>query len=512
MVRALADYIRTAAGAGVNAASYTIKKLVDNVVLASGTTATDTEPLTTLDGFFQADETVIGYPGPTSYVVTTSSGTRTHTSKSVGIVGSWRTLDVTRAWRLNGKGVVPGMGSDLAVTTNGANMVISTAAGEYLAAIADHGLIYSWPAARTLTATAADGANPRIDTVVLRFYPPGVVQEGRIDLVLLAGTPAASPSPNALHQSTDYWEEALADVRVDAGVASLATNKVTDRRTYLFLPPSTMTSGDTFYVDANGKLARLAKGTDGQFAKLSGGLPSWAALASADLPATLSSKTIDNTNTITVKDANFTIQDDGDTTKQARFQASGIATGTTRTYTLQDSSDTLVGRATTDTLTNKTLTSPTITTPAISGGTISAITLLTNNGDSTLGNDDTDRTQIQGYLHAVGTAPTAALGAAAGSGASYAILGNGVAFRLQITTGTGTATGTLATITLPQTRSSVAYCALVLPGDSSSTAAVAKVYADVSSFTATQFNILVTGSALAASTSFFWQVFIVGRA
>ena len=34
-----------------------------------------------------------------------------------------------------------------------------------------------------------------------------------------------------------------------------------------------------------------------------------------------------------------------------------------RTYTLQDSSDTLVGRATTDTLTNKTLTSPVINTP-----------------------------------------------------------------------------------------------------------------------------------------------------
>lgn len=37
-----------------------------------------------------------------------------------------------------------------------------------------------------------------------------------------------------------------------------------------------------------------------------------------------------------------------------------------RTYTLQDSSDTLVGRATTDTLTNKTLTTPTISKPVMS--------------------------------------------------------------------------------------------------------------------------------------------------
>jgi hypothetical protein len=42
----------------------------------------------------------------------------------------------------------------------------------------------------------------------------------------------------------------------------------------------------------------------------------------------------------------------------------------TGTLTLPTSTDTLVGRATTDTLTNKTLTSPVVNTPTISGGTI----------------------------------------------------------------------------------------------------------------------------------------------
>jgi len=84
----------------------------------------------------------------------------------------------------------------------------------------------------------------------------------------------------------------------------------------------------------------------------------------------LTNKTLDNTNTITVKDSLLTIQDNLDTTKQAQFQLSGITTATTRTYTLPDANTTLVGTGATQTLTNKTLTSPTIT-----GGTIDNSTI-----------------------------------------------------------------------------------------------------------------------------------------
>ena len=62
----------------------------------------------------------------------------------------------------------------------------------------------------------------------------------------------------------------------------------------------------------------------------------------------------------TLDDDNFTLQDNGDTTKKAQFQCSGISTGTTRTLTFPDASTTLVGTGATQTLTNKTLTSPVI--------------------------------------------------------------------------------------------------------------------------------------------------------
>jgi hypothetical protein len=71
-----------------------------------------------------------------------------------------------------------------------------------------------------------------------------------------------------------------------------------------------------------------------------------------------------NTSTISIVDTNFTLQDDVDNTKQARFQASGIATGTTVVYTLPPGSanaSTLLDTVTTQVITaQKTFTAATL--------------------------------------------------------------------------------------------------------------------------------------------------------
>lgn len=70
----------------------------------------------------------------------------------------------------------------------------------------------------------------------------------------------------------------------------------------------------------------------------------------------LTNKTISgNTNVITVTDSNLTVQDNSDATKQVKLEVSSVTTGTTRTLTVPNASTTIVGTDVAQTLTNKTL-------------------------------------------------------------------------------------------------------------------------------------------------------------
>jgi len=159
----------------------------------------------------------------------------------------------------------------------------------------------------------------------------------------------------------------------------------------------------------------------------------------------------------------FTISDGTDFNKGIRFRSSSSAASAVtlidavstagRVVTLPDATDTLVGRATTDTLTNKTLTSPTMTAPVLgtpASGNLANCTFPTLN-QSTTGNAATATAlQTARAINGVNFDGTAAITVAAAAGTlTGATLASGV------TASSLTSVGTLAglTVTAPITGS-----------------------------------------------------------
>lgn len=78
----------------------------------------------------------------------------------------------------------------------------------------------------TLSIAASNPSNPRIDRVVVRLD----WTNNTIGLAVLTGTPAASPTPPNITQSTTIWEISLAQVYVGAAVNTIAAGNITDER------------------------------------------------------------------------------------------------------------------------------------------------------------------------------------------------------------------------------------------------------------------------------------------
>lgn len=195
-------------------------------------------------------------------------------------------------------------------------------------------------------------------------------------------------------------------------------------------------------------------------------------------------KTFDSTNTYTIKDGSLTLQNTASPTKQATLSLASITAGQTRVITVPDANLTMVGTATTQTLTNKTLTSPTIT-----GGTMdnTTVTVDSISGHTTPTTVTVANLQIaNGVLNsanavtatsiAAGAIQPQALIAGTGSGwswqswtpvwvnmvvssstvtAKYVQIGKAVVFRIAVVLGGGNAPTGGVTFTLPVT--SVSY-------------------------------------------------------
>ena len=82
------------------------------------------------------------------------------------------------------------------------------------------------PASHTITLDTAEGAQNRVDRVVVRWDLP----QRDIYLDVLKGTPSAKPQATAVTRTTEIWELALADIYVGKAVTAIRTANITDQR------------------------------------------------------------------------------------------------------------------------------------------------------------------------------------------------------------------------------------------------------------------------------------------
>jgi hypothetical protein len=89
-----------------------------------------------------------------------------------------------------------------------------------------NGYFYENTSDLELSLETANGVNPRIDRIVLRWS----ATDRSIKLAVKIGAASATPSPPALTRNSDVYELGLADITVGKGVVTVGVSDITDTR------------------------------------------------------------------------------------------------------------------------------------------------------------------------------------------------------------------------------------------------------------------------------------------
>lgn len=232
---------------------------------------------------------------------------------------------------------------------------------------------------------------------------------------------------------------------------------------------------------------------------------------------TLSNKTIGNTNTVTLKDTLFTLQDDGDVTKQAQFQLSSIATATTRTFTLPNVSGiiTVLGNTVTGTWSTIVLSSgATITWATITTSTVNGVTLTAAGwGTNFLADDGTYKPVSWSFSWGSSASGTTSPGLTLTSNANSVIASNALLVSINNTQTNGSNNGIRVDMGTSDTANGIQ---LRSGRDYSTGTGITPLFIDMgwssSAFSVTwqnwliKFNVWVSsGGLLSSATTFFWS-------
>lgn len=177
------------------------------------------------------------------------------------------------------------------------------------------------------------------------------VNGGHKTITVRAGTASAGTAPLKFTSGTLLSTPEAGAIEFNSDNLYFTQTTSTTRKKIAAYDDTSGATGDIYYRDSSGYFKRLGIGSTNDVLTVSGGLPVWAAGGSA-LPVT------DNT---------AVVKNNADNTKQLKFDLSGLTTATTRTITVPDANMTLVGTATTQTLTNKTIDGANNTVTNVSG-------------------------------------------------------------------------------------------------------------------------------------------------